>query len=208
MKRIAIAAFVLSGSHANAATLIINGVQTEGTVVITTGAAPPAPTPPPVPPPAPPPSPACAQGMIGGDRVWSSFNEVQLWPVPPVAGSGVLGRAIQFVADSAAYPRGVRLQGVDESQPSKSKDYVVSECAHSFTPVGGNSLCTAIGAGSVAGPLYLRFGPAVPRTFFGQPLPSLDCPLTPGGTYYINFRDNSTAYGTVSSQFVFYNRTD
>ncbi len=153
---------------------------------------------------------SCGPGeaMAGGDLVWSSFKETQLWPVPPVTGSGALGRAIQFVADSAAFPRGVQLQGVDESQPSKAKDYVVSACPHSFTPVGGDSLCTAMGAGSVAGPIYLRFGPAVSRTFFGQPLPTVDCPLTPGGTYYINFRDSSTAFSGVSSQFVFYNRTD
>ena len=153
---------------------------------------------------------SCGPGetMAAGDRVWSPFNEVQLWPVPPVTGSGVQGRAIQIVADSAKFPRGVQLGGVDESQPSKPKDYVVSACPHSFTPVGGNPLCATSGAGSIMGPLYLRFGPAEPRTFFGTPLPTLDCPLTPGGTYYVNFRDSSTAYGGVSSQFVINKRLD
>ena len=146
--------------------------------------------------------------MIGGDRVWSQFNEVQLWPVPPVTGSGAQGRAIQFVADSAKFPRGVELGGVDESQSGKGKDYVVSACPHSFTPVGGNPLCQKLGAGSTMGPISLRFGPAQPRTFWGQPLPSLDCALTPGGTYYVNFRDTSTARGSVSSQFVITKRTD
>lgn len=153
---------------------------------------------------------SCGAGetMAAGDRVWSPFNEVQLWPVPPVTGSGVMGRAIQFVADSAKYPRGVLLGGVDESQPSKPKDYVVSACPHSFTPVAGNPMCAKSGAGSIMGPMYLRFGPAETRTFFGQPLPSLDCALTPGGTYYVNYRDSSPAFGGVSSQFVINKRLD
>lgn len=201
-------ALTLFASATSAATLTINGVPTEGKVVITTGAAPPTPTPVPTPPPPPPPPTACSTGMIGGDRVWSPFNEVQLWPVPPVTGSGAQGRAIKFVADSSRYPRGVELGGVDESQPNKPKDYVVSACPHSFVPVGGNPLCQKLGAGSTMGPISLRFGPAQPRTFFGQPLPTVDCPLTPGGTYYVNFRDATGAGGGVSSQFVINKQTD
>jgi hypothetical protein len=140
--------------------------------------------------------------MGTGDRVWSPFKIVQLWPVPPVTGSGDSGRAIQFVADAAAYPSGVQMTGIDERQPTEPKDYVVSECPHSFVPVGGNAFCTLTGQGSYAGPLYLRFGPAQIGT------QSYDCPLTPGQTYYINYRDYYTPRGSVSSQFVIYNRTD
>ena len=92
--------------------------------------------------------------------------------------------------------------GVDEHQPTEPKDYVVSACPHNFNPVGGNANCMKQGAGSVMGPLYLRFGPAQPDTQF------YDCPLTPGQTYYINFRDYFTPRGQVFSQFVIYNRTD
>ena len=60
--------------------------------------------------------------------------------------------------------------------------------------------CTAIGAGSVAGPIYLRFG-------FGTQT-AYDCLLTHGTTYYINFRDSVTPRGSVSSQFAILNRTD
>jgi len=102
---------------------------------------------------------SCGPGEVmgPGDLVWSPFNEVQLWPVPPATASGDSGRAIQFAADAATYTLGVQLGGVDESQ-GNAKDYVVSECPHNFNPVGGKASCTAIGAGSVAGPIYLRFG--------------------------------------------------
>jgi len=144
---------------------------------------------------------SCGPGEVmgDGDLVWSPFNAVQLWPVPPVTGSGDSGRAIQFVADAATYTLGVQLIGVDESQPTQGKDYVVSECPHNFNPVGGKASCTAIGAGSYA-EMYLRFGFGT-QTYY-------DCPLTHGTTYYINFRDYFTPRGSVSSQFVIYNRTD
>jgi len=137
--------------------------------------------------------------MVAGDLVWSPFKDVQLWPVPPVSGAGDAGRAIQFVADSVEYPRGVLLKGIDEHQPTQAKDYVVSECPHSFTPVGGRASCSHLGAGTYAGPLYLRFGPAVK---------AYDCPLTPGRTYYFNFRDYFEPRGAVFSQFAIQRRTD
>ncbi len=136
--------------------------------------------------------------MGADDLVWSSFKSTQLWPIPPVTGSGDSGRAVQFVADSAAYPRGVQMVGIDESNRN-GKNYVISDCPHRFAPVGGNERCTLTGVGSYGGPLYLRFGPGTS---------SYDCPLTPGGTYYVNFRDYFTPRGDVSSQFVIYSRTD
>jgi len=152
-----------------------------------------------------PPTTSCGAGEVMGvgDLVWSSFNVVQLWPIPAVTGSGAAGRTVQFVADSSRYPRGVQLILADENQFGYGpKDYVVSQCPHSFAAVGNKASCTAIGVGSYGGPIYLRFGPAQPGT------QSYDCPLTAGGTYYINFRDYYPAYDTVSSQFVLYNRTD
>ncbi|KKW39428.1 MAG: Immunoglobulin-like protein [Parcubacteria group bacterium GW2011_GWA1_54_9] len=170
----------------------------------------------------PPPAVSCGAGEVfntaSGDRDWYAENgmhPVLLWPIPPVTGSGSLGRAIKIVADNVKYPRGVQIGGVDEFAQSPGisggKDYVVSECPHSFVPVAastfeGRQLCTLTGAGRVAGPFRLRFGPAETRTFFGQTLPTLDCPLTPGGTYYVNFRAYDQSYPTVSSQFVILDR--
>lgn len=147
-------------------------------------------------------------GMQGGDLRWMgdvnrlpgliNFKAVQLIPVPALAGSGDAGRAVQFIADAKQFPRGVILTMTDESQPTTNKDYVISSCAHDFTPVAGNEAgCTARGCGPSCG-IALRFGPATDGS----------CSLTPGGTYYINFRDYFTPRGAVSSQFVIYNRTD
>ena len=77
---------------------------------------------------------------------------------------------------------------------------MISECPHSFTPVGGNTNCTKSGAGAYATIAALRFGPAQPASV------SYDCPLNPGQTYYINFRDYYTPRGNVYSQFVIQNR--
>jgi hypothetical protein len=166
----------------------------------------PIPEPTPAPTPPPPPSASCGPGevMSFGDLKWFAtgglaFKDTQLVPVPPLIGSGDLGRAVMFVADAAAYPKGVQMAGIDDVQGSNPKDYVVSTCPHNFTPVGGNTVCSAIGQGSYAGPLYLRFGA-------GSAV--YDCPLTPGQTYYINYRDYYTPRGSVSSQFVIYNRSD
>ena len=172
------------------------------------GQPPPAPPPAVVQPPAPIPAPATIEGaacgagevMASGDRVWSPLNDVTLWPIPPVTGSGDSGRAIQFVADSVKYPRGVRLVLIDET-PSGPNDHVISECPHRFAPVNGQASCMASGVGSYGG-LYPRFGATQVA------LQSYDCLLTPGRTYYLNFRNYSTPRGTVSSQFVIYKRTD
>ena len=178
------------------------------TVILTCVGTPIPPSPPIVPPaPVPTPTPAPSGCSAAPNLSWLQFKDIQLWPVPPLRGSGPGGASIAFVADAGAFPNGVELVGVDESQGS-AKDYVISTCPQNFAPVGGNAMCAAIGAGSSMGPLYLRFGPARSRIIFGQTLPSLDCPLTPGGTYYINFRDYYPAYGPVSSQFVIYRRYD
>lgn len=144
-----------------------------------------------------PPPPGGSCGMQTGDLTWSNFKAVQLWPVPAVRGSGDSGRAVEFIADATAYPRGVILTITDESQPTSVKEYVISSCAHNFTPVGGQAGCLGTGF-STSGGIALRFGPASDGS----------CSLSPGGTYYINFRDYFTPRGTVSSQFVIYNRLD
>ncbi len=131
---------------------------------------------------------------VAGDRVWTPFSSYTLWPVPAATGTGDLGRALQFVADSGTYPNGVKITLTDESIAALAKDYVVSACPHNFSPVGGSVKCMKEGIGS-SGTLYLRFGPLIN---------SYDCPLTPGGTYYINFRQWSTPRsGTVSTQMSF-----
>jgi len=143
-----------------------------------------------------PPSPLPVILKPFGDLEWN-LHPTQLWPVPPV----LMTNSISFVADQVKYPNGVMIKFVDESHYG-SKDYVISDTAHSFEPVGGSSLAAAYGAGSTGGPLYLRFGPAQPRSFWGVPLPSLDVALTPGQRYYINFRAADGSGGIRSSQFV------
>ena len=105
------------------------------------------------------------------------------------------------------------ISGVDETQPSVGKEYVISDQPYSFIPFSGNPRARLEGAGSVAGPFYLRFGPAEARMMWGRPVESLDVSLTPGNTYYINFREwrnpgDDTQRGAVSSEFVVYPRTD
>lgn len=129
-----------------------------------------------------------------GDKDWNPLTTFQLWPSPAASGTGQLGRAIRFVADNVSYPNGLIMRIVDESIQVVPKDFVISACPHSFTPVGGNTKCTKTGIGSGAA-MYTRYGPAIN---------SYDCPLTPGATYYLNFRKYTTSgdySGTVSSQF-------
>src|SRR3970040_2253209 len=65
-----------------------------------------------------------------------------------------------FVVDAARFPRGVMISGGDETQRSVGKEYVISDQPYSFIPFSGNPRARLEGAGSVAGPFYLRFGPA------------------------------------------------
>jgi len=168
-------------------TLVIDGKLVEGTVVIQTSAAPP------VEPPKPPTQPSsCVHGMYLGDRVWD-LHPVQLWPVPPLAASGDLGTALQFVADQAQFPDGFRIQFVDETQPQHFKDYIVSTCPHDFTPL--TVAAQALQCGPTGGPIYFVFRP---------PKWGYEVQLTPGATYYLNFRDHDEPRGTVLSQFVCY----
>ncbi|OFW18616.1 MAG: hypothetical protein A3H27_11370 [Acidobacteria bacterium RIFCSPLOWO2_02_FULL_59_13] len=142
---------------------------------------------------------SCGAGEAygAGDQALTPV-EYQLWPVPPAAGSGDFGRAVQFVANAATYPLGIIVHTVDETQPGKYKDYSVSACAHKFaSELTGR--CVVTGTGS-AGTLVLRFGSG---SVTGD-----DCLLTPGVTYYVNFRDNTLPRGSVNSQFWFNKRTD
>lgn len=180
--------------------LTLGGVQYAGAVEPVTGPilnTTPIPTPIPTPTPYTPPAPAPA-------GTWP-LNEVQLWPVPPLRGAVI---SVPFIADAVRYPDGVQVQGIDESQ-GLAKDYVISDINGSFIPLDGNENAAKRGAGSIMGPIYLRFGPARPRTFFGTTtLPTLDVALTPGQVYWINVRATDGSGAEVSTQFVAYKRRD
>lgn len=165
---------------------------------------------PPIPGPVFPPQPTLPPAPVGvipsyslGNIAWD-MHETQLWPIPPLISYHEDGVSISFVADAIKYPQGVLLQLVDEVTGARGKQVVVSEKPHDFTPV--SKLAEMPAAASTGGPMYLRFGPAQPRLFFGVDLGSLDVPLTPGRTYYINFRGTNDKQ--VSAQFVVYSRKD
>ena len=139
----------------------------------------------------------CGPGevMDTGDRTWSPLTTTTLFPIPPVSGSGDLGRAIKFTADGATYPKGIKLQTIDESANGLPKDVVISACPHSFVPVGGQANCFK--SGTTGFYMYLRYStsPSAPASY--------DCQLQAGTDYYINFRHYVTSgtRGTVSAQF-------
>ena len=174
--------------------LALGGVQYAGSVEPVTG---------PIPNPTPVPGPTIPTPPPSGILRWD-LHPVSLWPVPPLTGSGDRGISVQFIADATRFPNGVEIGLVDESQPSKGKDFVISATPYDFTPVSPQA--TKPGSGSTGGPIYCRFGPIRPRTFWGVPLPNIDVPLTPGQAYYINVRASDR--GACSAQFVATNRTD
>ncbi len=207
-QRIAAAIAEILGGHMSS---YLFTEQADGRFVMTTSGAPTVPpdvppvTPPVTPPPVTPPPAPAPSGM------WD-LHPMQLWPVPPLVGSTI---SVSFVADAVRYPNGITIEGRDEPGGSLSgehpaKDYVISSWQGSFVPVGDNPLGQMIGAGSVGGPIYCRFGPARPRTAWGGliTLPTLDLPLTPGETYWINVRAHDGSGAVVSTQFVCKARTD
>jgi len=154
--------------------------------------------PPVIPSPIPQPIPSPRIGM------WD-LHEISLWPVPPLRGPVI---SVSFVPDAIRFPNGVEIGGVDESQSGTGKDYVISDVKGSFVPLGGNKNAQKIGAGSTMGPIYLRFGPARPRSTWGFPLPSLDVALTPGQIYWINVRATDKSNTEINTQFVATKRMD
>lgn len=131
----------------------------------------------------------------GQDRIWSPMTSGYLFPRPPVSASGDSGRAIQFTADGAAHPNGIKLKIIDESVTSTPKEVVISAVPHSFIPVGGDPKCGRGGGSGFF--IYLRYSTSA--------LPydkRVDCQLKAGGTYYINFRHHTSGMrGTAWSQF-------
>ena len=175
-------------------------LRVDGVVVYASGAVAPAPIPAPPPVLTPPHGPLPVTPPSG---TWP-LHETQLWPIPPLRGVVI---SVPFVADVARFPNGVEIKGVDESN-GPAKDYVISEYPGVFEPVGGSPNGVKLGAGSIMGPIYCRFGPARPRLFFGAPLPSIDLSLTPNGVYYINSRAADGSGSIISTQFVCTARID
>ncbi len=128
------------------------------------------------------------EGFGGEDVEWIPLTVLMSFPTEATQASGDSGRAIRFIADDVHYPNGVTMQVFDQSAQPLPKDVVISSCPHDFIATAN---CTQQAVGSTA-TFELRFGPATK---------SYDCPLTPGGTYYINFRDANVPRGTVQTQF-------
>jgi len=135
--------------------------------------------------------------MGTGDLTMASISTTTLFPIPPVTGSGDLGRAIRFTANGTAYPNGVSIGLIDESPTTISHEVVISACPHSYTPVNSVAWCRMLGSAG-SRPLYF-YSAAAGKTTPG----TYDCVLQAGTDYYINFRSNVTPRGTVSSQFGF-----
>jgi hypothetical protein len=106
--------------------------------------------------------------------------------------SDSFGRAIRFVADATNWPNGIVLGIFDQTAEQLPKDFVISACPHNFTPVNnGSQNCQQIGV-AFMGSVSLRYG---------APKASYDCALTPGATYYLNFRSNNLGqFPNVSAQ--------
>lgn len=129
--------------------------------------------------------------FAGADANWSPLTTTQIFPLSALSATGDSGRAIKFVADAVAYPHGIIMEVVDQTPQLLPKDAVISNCPHNFSPVGGQSTCVQTDIGNIAD-IGLLFG-GTPAIY--------DCILTPGATYYLNFRDSITPRGTVYSQF-------
>ena len=154
----------------------------------------------------------CGPGevMVLGDiTADEAFYRGQLWPSNAqfVYASGDRGIAIQFFADGARFPGGMEIKCINEKQPTTANEWVISECPHSFVPVGnrpmwGNSMQAGVMIGGTANSILTRIGPP------GTLVKSYEALLSPVRVYYLNFRDYNQPRGTVSSQFVVVARTD
>ena len=147
----------------------------------------PAPVPVPTPAPTPTPTPVPPPPPIGiGDLIWP-MSTTTLFPAHPgVSTSGDAGCAVQFVADNVRFPNGITASFNDQTPMGIGKDYCVSDRPHVFEPLNGNPAALVQGIGNAAA-VALRFG--VPA---GVAIKHYDVVLTPGGTYYINFRQWAT----------------
>lgn len=135
----------------------------------------------------------CGPGEVFGvgDYDENPLTTTHIYPQQPISANGDFGRAIRFVADAKAYPNGITMEVVDQTPQLLPKDAVISVCPHNFVPVKNQNTCMQTFIPNMAD-IGLRFGPA--QAWY-------DCALTPGTTYYLNFRDSNQPRGTVWSQF-------
>lgn len=103
-----------------------------------------------------------------------------LYPSSAVQASGTLGKAIRFVADPNFYSMGL----FDQTNRQLAKDFVISSCPHSFTPVSTAPLQLCAGYG-------VTMQAAVKLNYTGSGF--FVCSLVPGNTYYLNFRSSNPA---------------
>lgn len=135
---------------------------------------------------------ACAANeVVGANDIRNPMGIGNVWPANWAQASGELGTTVFFLADNNAFPNGMRMEVHDEGSHG-TKEAVISACPHNFTPVDNNAFCRRNNIGLQA-VFYVRFGPA--QSYY-------DCALTPGRTYYLNFRDAATPRGTVATKFI------
>lgn len=153
-------------------------VDPDGTARIVFGES--VPVPPPPPPPLPPDQPpsGCGPNEIFGPNDIDAPPEGGLFPGQRIKASGPLGCAIRFVYNPAFAQIGL----FDQSAKQYPKDFVISECPHSFVPVtapNNSNQLAHIENVSMQASLKLS---ATPGFFV--------CMLVPGKTYYLNFRSS------------------
>lgn len=135
---------------------------------------------------------------------YGDIPEQAVFPQPWTQVSG--NQTLSFKADSAAHPNGVELHFIhqDGGRTVPGHDLVISAVQGNFTSELGPK-ASRLGAGSDA-VFLLRFGPEQPgEPVFGMPTPSQDVALTPGGTYYLNWRASDG--GETHGQFFWRSRT-
>jgi hypothetical protein len=143
----------------------------------------------------PPPSPVACNASAGevfggGDADWNPLTSTQIFPSQPLSAPAGSSRAVRFVANAATYPNGLKMTLADQTPALLPKNAVISACPHNFTPVSNNPEC-AVSNISTFADFYLTFGPG--KMWY-------DCSLTPGQTYYMNYKGTNTN-DTVYAQF-------
>jgi hypothetical protein len=144
-----------------------------------------------------PPS-ACAHDftpVINGDMD-NPMSLGTLYPASPLSAPGDLGRSIRFVADSTEYPNGLRMITLDEVGTG-SKELVISQCPHDFTPYAGYAYGCQITGVQLQGTLLVAFGPQTQK---------YECPVPAGATAYLNYRSDTPPRGSVATLLLNYIR--
>lgn len=131
---------------------------------------------------------------------YGDMPEQSVFPQPWATASGESGASLGFVADSQAHPNGIELRFIDQDGGTAGlgHDLAISAAPGNFNSELGPRAMRP-GAGDYAS-FLLRFGPEQPgESMFGLAQPSHDIALTPGATYYLNWR--AFNLGTTHGQF-------